>query len=190
MKRFEGLLCHRGITYSTWLTIFRICLIPFISFSLYTSAWHSALVLFLIASLTDILDGYLARLRDERTKLGALLDPVADKFLILTVYTTLFFSTTPYVQVPAWFLTIILFKEIALVTGGFFLYRRHKNVSVHVSLSGKAAMLIQVMFVAWLILVFASVVPAYALLPFWLGSCTLFAVVAFGVYTVQGILSW
>lgn len=191
MKKFNGLLCERGITLSTWLTIVRLCLIPSICYYLYKSKWSIALGIFSLAAVSDFLDGYLARLRKEETRLGAYLDPIADKLLVSAIYITLFFSSTPYVQVPLWFLLFMLSKEGFLLVGGYVLYKRHNNkLPVNVSMSGKAAMFVQVLFVAWLLLVFAAVIPSYTLLTLWLTVITLFASFAFFDYSMQGFVRW
>lgn len=74
---------EKRITVSTALTLARIALVPFIVTAMIGDRWGLACALFIIAAITDALDGALARWRNEQTFLGASLDPLADKFLIV-----------------------------------------------------------------------------------------------------------
>ncbi|MCO6560635.1 MAG: CDP-alcohol phosphatidyltransferase family protein, partial [Gilliamella sp.] len=92
------------INFPTFLTLFRVILIPFfvLAFYLFPHEWSgffSALI-FLIAAVTDVLDGYLARRLGQTTKFGAFLDPVADK-IIVTIALVLI---TQYYQ--SWWISI------------------------------------------------------------------------------------
>ncbi len=102
------------------LTALRVFLIPVFIFFFYQIPDISSLVaasVFLIASLTDILDGYFARRRSEITKLGKFLDPVADKLLILSALILLVgHHDGGHSRVPAWMAILIVGREVA-VTG-------------------------------------------------------------------------
>jgi CDP-diacylglycerol--glycerol-3-phosphate 3-phosphatidyltransferase len=106
----------------TYITLVRICSIPVLIWVLTSSRFSSAngerellaCAVFMAASLTDVLDGYLARRRAEVTTLGMLLDPVADKLLIAAAFVTLV-EFNPRV-VPAWMVVIIVGREF-LVSG-------------------------------------------------------------------------
>ena len=76
-------------------TLLRIASVPFIVASMVTQHWGIAFFLILFASATDLLDGFLARNFDQKTFLGACLDPIADKILILSCYFTLAFWQSP-----------------------------------------------------------------------------------------------
>jgi len=97
------------------LTLGRIFLVPFLVVVILTrwEGWeYWGLGIFLAASITDGLDGYLARRLNQRTRLGALLDPIADKFLM----TGAFVSLVEMGIVPSWMVVIIIGREF-LVTG-------------------------------------------------------------------------
>ena len=104
-----------NLTTANQLTILRMLLIPaFVILLLYGhQGW--ALITFMIAGLTDLLDGLMARLAGEKTTLGAWLDPMADKLLLVTMFVVL---TLPGIgsanQLPVWF--TILFGKIATAT--------------------------------------------------------------------------
>jgi CDP-diacylglycerol--glycerol-3-phosphate 3-phosphatidyltransferase len=99
------------------LTLLRLLLIPFflvftINDNVYTRV--SALVIFIVASLTDLYDGRLARRHGMVTMLGTFLDPLADKLLISSAFIA--FVQLPEIQVPAWMVVLIIGREF-LITG-------------------------------------------------------------------------
>jgi phosphatidylglycerophosphate synthase len=75
---------QKKVTLSSYITMLRIVLTPVIVYMMMQSEWGAAGIVFVIAALTDMLDGTLARLRNEKTFLGACLDPIADKILIVS----------------------------------------------------------------------------------------------------------
>ncbi|MDY7030676.1 MAG: CDP-diacylglycerol--glycerol-3-phosphate 3-phosphatidyltransferase [Thermodesulfobacteriota bacterium] len=98
-----------------FLTILRILVIPFmVIFLFFPGKWAAffATILFSIAAITDLLDGFIARRYDAVTFLGKALDPLADKLLI----TAALLMLIPLGRVPAWMALVIISREIA-VTG-------------------------------------------------------------------------
>ncbi|EKD41401.1 MAG: hypothetical protein ACD_73C00731G0002 [uncultured bacterium] len=73
----------RTITIPTYITLIRFVLIPFFVNLFLNGSYKLALILFVLAGITDFLDGYLARTLNQRSSLGSMLDPLADKFLML-----------------------------------------------------------------------------------------------------------
>ena len=70
------------ITVATYFTLVRIACVPFIFLSIMNHAWIALTALFIIASITDVLDGFIARSFDQVSWLGTVLDPLADKLLL------------------------------------------------------------------------------------------------------------
>ena len=105
-----------SLTAANQLTILRVLLIPaFVILLLYGyQGW--ALVTFGVAGLTDLLDGLIARMTGEKTTLGAWLDPMADKLLLVTMFVVL---TLPGIgsanQLPVWFTILVISRDIAIV---------------------------------------------------------------------------
>ncbi|MBT8457677.1 MAG: CDP-diacylglycerol--glycerol-3-phosphate 3-phosphatidyltransferase [Rhodobacteraceae bacterium] len=97
------------------LTIIRLLAAPGVAimFLYFTRPWADwfALILFVIAALTDWIDGYLARAWKQETKLGAMLDPIADKAMVVIALLVItgFSGMDPYILLPA---TVILFREV------------------------------------------------------------------------------
>lgn len=103
------------------LTVFRILLVPTFVILFFSGMQDSLLysmMIFFIAGFTDILDGYIARKNDLITKFGTLMDPLADKLMLLTVLTCLVIKN----YIPMWVLGIIAAKDIFMIFSGFILY--------------------------------------------------------------------
>ena len=97
-----------------YLTFIRIATIPFFLVLLFSRLYGYALLVFLIGGITDALDGPVARFTNQRTRLGAYLDPLADKLLIISSLVVLTFIDS----VPAW-LTILVLSRDVIVTLGY-----------------------------------------------------------------------
>lgn len=137
------------ITIPTILTLGRIVLTPLIVYSMVNQQWQKAFYLFLVAAITDIIDGGLARLWNVRTFLGGCLDALADKFLLVSCFATLAFVQTPLFTIPRWFVLLILFKELILILGSFIIYRIKGTVEINPTLLGKGTTFVQICFIIW-----------------------------------------
>lgn len=115
------------------LSICRLLLIPVIVISVATSNYVLALIVFTISSLTDIIDGYIARNFDAVTNVGKLLDPLADKLTQLAMIASLVWNNV----ISGWILIVLLIKELIMISGAAFLYG--KNVVVYSRWYGKLA---------------------------------------------------
>ena len=134
------------------LTLLRIAAIPAILIALDSESHALAFWLFVAAGVTDGLDGYIARHTDTRTELGAYLDPLADKGLVITLLIKLSMGGV----VPFWVLTIILTRDIVCLTGYLILFFvTGKTIEVAPSQTGKWATFFQIgglgvcLFVLW-----------------------------------------
>lgn len=141
---------EKRITFSTVVTMLRIALVPFIILSMINQNWGIAFWLFALAAFTDTLDGHIARWFNQKTFLGACLDPIADKILILSCFFTLAFVKTPLFAIPKWFLFLVLTKDLIVTFGAFFIFFVKKHFEVSPTLLGKLTMVVQVCFVGWL----------------------------------------
>lgn len=156
MKKFSFQLFRnlpyreKQITFSTMLTLMRFALIPFIVVAMILNHWYAAFVLFVIAAVTDILDGWFARWLNERTFLGAALDPIADKLLVIAVFGTLAFYQSPLFTIPHWFVIMVLIKELVQVAGALIIYCRKGHLNIAPTLLGKLTMAAQSIFITWL----------------------------------------
>lgn len=127
------------------LTMLRLIMIPLFVKVYYLPAPKWALVVFLLASATDYLDGYLARKWNQVTSFGKLMDPLADKVMLLTVLFCL--SETQPDYLPKWVFYTMLIKEGMMVLGSLFMLG--KKVVVMANWYGKVAT------IAFIVAVFA-----------------------------------
>jgi len=140
---------EKRITIPTLLTLMRLISVPCIVWSMIVLRWTVAFNLILFASLTDLLDGYIARQFNQQTWFGACLDPIADKVLIISVYAALAFVPSPLFTIPVWFLLLVLLKELLLVGSALLLYLYVGAFEVRPTGLGKLTMLVQVLFIIW-----------------------------------------
>ena len=141
---------EKRITISTLFTIARIVMTPFIVGAMITNHWGVAFWLFVISALFDVVDGNLARLLNERTFLGACLDPVADKLLLVSCFATLAFIETPLFSIPLWFVLLILFKEVAVLGSACIIFIAKGRLNVQPTILGKTTTVAQILFIIWL----------------------------------------
>jgi len=129
----------------TVLTLSRIFLVPVFILTIYQHPVFGAIV-FGVASLTDYLDGYLARHSGEVTKVGILLDPIADKVLIISALIVL----VDMERMPAWIAIVIIVREF-LVTG-LRAVALSRNIIIPAETGGKAKTFTQIVAILCLIL--------------------------------------
>jgi cardiolipin synthase len=106
----------RNLTAANQLTILRMLIIPgFVILLLYGhNGW--ALVSFLVAGLTDLFDGLIARMAGQKTTLGAWLDPMADKLLLVTMFVMLTLPGLGFAnRLPLWFTVLVISRDVAIV---------------------------------------------------------------------------
>jgi cardiolipin synthase (CMP-forming) len=95
------------------LTLLRIVLVPVIVIFLIQGAFFKALVAFVVAGLSDALDGFLARFLHQQTTLGAYLDPIADKALLASCFVTL----SVLKIIPGWLTVIVISRDFIILLG-------------------------------------------------------------------------
>lgn len=116
------------------LTMIRFFMVPIFAYYLYIQQYKVSVVIFIIAGITDVLDGYIARKKHIVTEWGKLADPLADKLMQITALVML----TIHGIIPWIFLVIMLIKELTMVAGSIKLYKKD-NVVVSANWYGKFA---------------------------------------------------
>jgi len=140
---------ERRITAATVVTLIRIALAPCVVIAMMHSAWLLAMIFFVVASLSDALDGFLARTFSQQTVLGAYLDPLADKLLLLSSFFTLAFVRSPSFVLPTWFFIIKLLRELILICGSLVIAYWKGPIKVRPTRVGKIATCVEMCFVMW-----------------------------------------
>ena len=142
------------------LSAVRLALIPVFAHYVLEERMVHALVVFAVAGITDGIDGYLARAWNQRTELGAHLDPLADKALTLVAFTLLAFAEI----LPMWLLILAIVRDVGLVGGHFVTSHVWKvRAEVEPSFLGKANTTIQIVVLSFALL---SEAALEALVPF------------------------
>ena len=156
------------------LTVFRLFLVPvYIAvFAMQGNTKELAAIVFIVASITDVLDGYIARKYNMTTRVGQLLDPLSDKLMQLTVVVSLLISGI----LPLWFVILLAVKEVLMIAGGIFLYV--KKTYVKSNILGKLNTV--VLFFALVLLFFTHTSKAVSTVV--LGISALFNVLAIVSY--------
>jgi cardiolipin synthase len=139
---------NRFRTTPNLLTLLRICLAPFLVAAVLDNNYALGFGLFVVAGLTDALDGLLARLLRQRTMLGQYLDPVADKLLLSTLFVVLTYKGL----IPARVTVLVFGRDLGILVVAAILYAAVGRREFRPSLLGKANTLAQVSAVAAVLL--------------------------------------
>lgn len=121
-----------------------------------------AIGIFTLAAASDGLDGFIARKFQQRTKLGAILDPIADKSLLLTGIITL--TLIPWGEgwsIPHWFTLLMIIRDIIIIVGIAILYYVNKHVPIKPHWTGKVCTITQMTLLGWVLLQFIPLSPIY-----------------------------
>ncbi|MBI2059008.1 MAG: CDP-alcohol phosphatidyltransferase family protein [Nitrospirae bacterium] len=131
------------------LTLFRILLIPVVIVFIERDRYDNALLLMVLGGVTDYLDGYIARNFKRRTRLGSLLDPLADKLMVNALFFT--FAWKGFLW---WSLVILVFGRDLLLIGGaaFLKYIRHKVFEIVPTFVGKTNTFLQICLIGFILL--------------------------------------
>ncbi len=122
-----------------YITLLRVVLIPFFIDSMVYGYYRTALLIFAVASLTDALDGMIARMMGSKTDFGAFFDPVADKLLIVSAFLTL----AALGMLPLWLVIIVVSRDVILVLGSIVIAVMGQEFKAMPSLIGKATTALQ-----------------------------------------------
>jgi CDP-diacylglycerol--glycerol-3-phosphate 3-phosphatidyltransferase len=152
------------MTTANKITILRILLIPFfvveVLYYLKTGEpahrWL-ALGCFGMAAALDGVDGYIARRYNQRSELGAILDPLADKLLLVSAVVVLSFGHAPWLgEIPLWLTGTIIGRDILLLAGMVVIQMTVGRVQVRPRMLGKVATVLQMVVVFWILLRWAD----------------------------------
>ncbi len=152
------------LTLANKITIVRILLVPvFVMFAVYyirgfgreQNEWQRfvAVNIFLIAAVTDGLDGYIARRYSQKSRLGTLLDPLADKLLLVSALVLFSIDNgEAFDRLPLWFPVLIISRDLLLLGGAILLQVMHGNFVARPRVVGKVATVCQMITLGWVLL--------------------------------------
>ena len=160
------------MTLANRITIFRLLLIPvFVHFAgRYGQSVTdgapveplriAAVSIFLIAGVSDFLDGWIARRYNQRTRLGSVLDPLADKGLMLAAILTL--SVTGWSaqhRFPVWFPVLVILRDVLSSIGAWLIHKKHGRVCISPHWTGKVCNVTQIIAIGWIMLRLDFIAP-------------------------------
>ena len=170
------------MTIPNLLTILRILLTPLLVIFLLDEKLSAALAVFIIAGITDGLDGLIARLYMQKSKLGAFLDPLADKLLLATTYVLLAVKNL----VPNWLTVIVLSRDVLIVLGVFVLFMQALPFEVRPTIASKLTTCAQI-FTAIVTMASAIASPHPILRSILFYITAGLTIASWAQYTVKGI---
>jgi cardiolipin synthase (CMP-forming) len=136
------------LTYANQLTILRMIFIPFIVLFLIYGHPKAATLIFILAAITDGLDGLLARKFQQKTVLGSYLDPIADKLLLTATFVTLTVPSLPLpVHIPIWLTVLTITRDVLIALIALIIHLRTGHSRFPPSLLGKCTTAMQLLTV-------------------------------------------
>ena len=149
-----------SLTFANKVTVGRILLVPFfIATVLYMNPQHPylrwvALGLFLTAVVSDVIDGFIARVYHQKTKAGAILDPLADKVLLISAFICLYIRRGSFEEIvfPLWFVVAIISRDLILLLGAGIIQLTTGKLEIEANRSGKTTAFLQIVCVLGMLL--------------------------------------
>ncbi len=126
------------------ITLGRILLVPFIVWAIASNQMEIAFIIFIVAGVSDAVDGFLAKRFDMASELGALLDPLADKALLVSIYVALGI----WVAVPRWLVILVVSRDIMIVAAVIVSWLFGKPIPMKPLMVSKLNTVAQVAFAA------------------------------------------
>jgi cardiolipin synthase len=136
------------LTIPNLITLFRIILTPLFIIFLIQGNYRKALVVFILAGVSDLADGLIARTWHQKSRLGSYLDPLADKLLMAASFVTL----SIYHQIPSWLTVVVLSRDVILAVGVVIFRLADIPLVVRPSLAGKWTTTFQLLTVGFVLL--------------------------------------
>jgi len=156
-ERRERIRAHveeklRPLTLPNFLTLLRMAIVPFFVLAVFAHEFKLAVWIFVISGFTDVLDGWIARTFDLESRIGALLDPLADKILLTAAYISLAVPHGQAVVIPLWLAILTLFRDFVIMLMAFVFYMFEGIKSFPPTWAGKLTTVMQVTTVSLVLL--------------------------------------
>jgi len=172
------------ITFPNILTLLRICAVPFFAISVWYGHAAEACILFAAAGITDLLDGWIARRFNQKSTLGAILDPAADKLLMTTAFVLLAFPReASVIRIPAWVAILAISRDFLISLVALLAYERLDPSKFMPSWLGKTTTFLEILAISLALLFnYLGPRPWYRFLVPWVFYLIAVMVVASGVH--------
>ena len=155
------------LTYANQLTLLRMVFVPCFVLLLIYGHPKSATVLFLMAGITDGLDGLLARKLQQKTVLGSFLDPMADKLLLTAAFITLSIPSLPLVlHIPTWLTVLTISRDFLIALSVLIIHLQTHHANFPPSWIGKCTTAVQLLTIGVCMLANFEMNWALAIFPF------------------------
>jgi cardiolipin synthase len=141
-------LSQARLTIPNLITLTRILLTPLFIIFLIQGRYHKALIIFILAGISDLADGLIARWWQQKSRLGSYLDPLADKLLMSASFVTLSISHL----IPSWLTVMVISRDVILGLGALILRLTDYPLTVRPSLWGKCTTTVQITTVGLVLL--------------------------------------
>ncbi len=151
----------RPLTLPNFITLTRMAIVPFFVIAVSEGDYSLALGVLVIAGLTDALDGWMARRFDMESVVGAYLDPIADKLLLVTAYITLTIPMGQVVLIPLWLAILALFRDFFIMIVVLVLYLVEDIRSFPPSVLGKATTFMHIVTIGVVLLANLTPLPSW-----------------------------
>lgn len=137
------------------LTLTRVLMIPFFVIFIIDKHFGWALITFVIAGITDGVDGLIARITHQRTELGAYLDPIADKLLLFSAFITLAIIEV----IPSWLVVIVITRDVIILVGFLVMVLTNYHPKINPSLLSKMTTVFQILTIV--LVLFTGYYPTF-----------------------------
>lgn len=135
------------MTLPNFITIGRLILVPLVIVMIVNQRWEAAFAIFVAAGVSDAIDGFIAKRFDMASELGAYLDPIADKALIVSIYITLALVGS----IPIWLVILVVARDLMIVSAVILSWVMHRPVVIAPFVISKLNTAAQLAFAALLL---------------------------------------
>ncbi|KAA2235320.1 CDP-alcohol phosphatidyltransferase family protein [Salinarimonas soli] len=132
------------MTIPNLITVFRLVLVPLVVLMILQGRWGVAFAAFVVAGVSDGLDGYIARRFDMRSEFGAIIDPLADKALLVSIYITLAVIGV----LPDWVAVVVVSRDVIMVMAIMVSWLMERRMEIRPMFVGKANTAAQIGYAA------------------------------------------
>ncbi len=172
-----------GLSIPNLITLGRILLVPVVVWAIASGEMRFAFLLFMVAAISDAVDGFLAKRFGMTTELGAYLDPLADKVLIVSIYLTLGFNGI----IPRWIVILVVSRDIMIVGAILLSWLVDKPVTVRPLTVSKLNTAVQIIYAGLVLATFGFALDIDRLLTLVMALVAVLTLLSVGFYVAEWV---